>query len=135
MNMISRDDRKRERGLKKFFHSFSYPIKGLKYAYRNEQNVVVDVGVALLVILAGFIFNVSGTEWALIMLTIGLVLALELVNTALEAVVDLVTEDYHPLAKVAKDTSAAAVFVFSIAAAVVGLIIFVPKIIGLFKGV
>ena len=135
MNMISRDERKRERGLKKFFHSFSYPIKGLKYAYRNEQNVVVDVGVALLVILAGFIFNVSGTEWALIMLTIGLVLALELVNTALEAVVDLVTEDYHPLAKVAKDTSAAAVFVFSIAAAVVGLIIFVPKIIGLFKGV
>ena len=135
MNMISRDERKRQRGLKKFFHSFTYPIKGLKYAYRNEQNVVVDVGIALIVILAGFIFNVSVTEWALLALTIGLVIALELVNTALEAVVDLVTEEYHPLAKVAKDTSAAAVFVFSIAAAIVGLIIFVPKIIDLFKGV
>jgi diacylglycerol kinase len=96
--MISRDERKRQRGLKKFFHSFTYPISGLKFAYRNEQNIVVDVGIALLVILAGFIFNVSVTEWALLMLTIGLVLSLELVNTAIEAVVDLVTEDYHPLA-------------------------------------
>ena len=135
MNMISRDERKRQRGLKKFFHSFTYPIKGLKYAYRNEQNIVVDVGIALIVILAGFIFNVSVSEWALLALTIGLVIALELVNTSIEAVVDLVTEEYHPLAKVAKDTSAAAVFVFSIAAALVGLIIFVPKIIDLFKGV
>ena len=135
MNMISRDERKRQRGLKKFFHSFTYPIKGLKYAYRNEQNIVVDVGIALIVILAGFIFNVSVSEWALLALTIGLVIALELVNTSIEAVVDLVTEEYHPLAKVAKDTSAAAVFVFSIAAALVGLIIFVPKIIDLLKGV
>ena len=135
MNMISRDERKKQKGIKKFLLSFTYPIKGLKYAYRNEQNIVVDVGIALIVILAGFIFNVSVSEWALLALTIGLVIALELVNTSIEAVVDLVTEEYHPLAKVAKDTSAAAVFVFSIAAALVGLIIFVPKIIDLLKGV
>ena len=132
MNMISRDERKRQRGLKKFFHSFTYPIKGLKYAYRNEQNIVVDVGIALIVILAGFIFNVSVSEWALLALTIGLVIALELVNTSIEAVVDLVTEEYHPLAKVAKDTSAAAVFVFAIVAVIIGLIIFLPKVISLF---
>ena len=131
MNMISRDERKRQKGLKKFFHSFTYPIKGLKYAYRNEQNIVVDVGIALIVILAGFIFNVSVSEWALLALTIGLVISCELINTA----IDLITEEYHPLAKVAKDTSAAAVFVFSIAAALVGFIIFVPKIIDLLKGV
>ena len=64
--------------------------------------------------------------------TIGAVIALELINTAIEAVVDLVTEEYHPLAKVAKDTSAAAVFVFAIIAIIVGIIIFLPKIIGLF---
>ena len=128
MNMISRDERKKQKGIKKFLNSFTYPIKGLKYAYRNEQNVVVDIGVALLVVIAGFIFKVSVTEWALLALTIGLVIAFELVNTAIEAVVDLVTEDYHPLAKVAKDTSAAAVFVFAMAAIVVGIIIFLPKL-------
>ena len=128
MNMISRDERKRQKGLKKFFHSFTYPIKGLRYAYRNEQNLVVDVGMAILVVIAGFIFKVSVTEWALLALTIGLVISCELINTAIEAVVDLVTEEYHPLAKVAKDTSAAAVFIFAIVAVIVGIIIFGPKL-------
>ena len=132
MNMISRDERKKQKGLKKLLNSFTYPIKGLKYAYRNEQNLAVDVGIAALVIIFGFIFNVSKFEWAILILTIGLVLAFELVNTAIEATVDLVTEEYHPLAKVAKDTSAAAVFVFAIVAAIVGLIIFLPKFISLF---
>ena len=53
MSMISRDERKQQKGLKKLINSFSYPIKGLKYAYRNEQNLAVDVGIALFVILAG----------------------------------------------------------------------------------
>ena len=131
MNMISRDERKRQKGFKKFFHSFTYPIKGLKYAYRNEQNVAVDVGIALLVIVFSFIFKVSLIEAAILALTIGLVIAFELINTAIEATVDLVTENYHPLAKVAKDTSAAAVFVFAISAAIVGIIIFLPKVIDL----
>ena len=131
MNMISRDERKQQKGLKKLLHSFKYPISGLKYAYRNEQNLAVDVGIALLVIVFSFIFQVSLIEAAILALTIGLVLAFELVNTAIEAVVDLITEDYHPLAKVAKDTSAAAVLVFAIAAVVVGLIIFLPKVIDL----
>ncbi len=131
MNMISRDERKRQKGLKKFFHSFTYPIKGLRYAYRNEQNLAVDVGIALLVIIAGFIFDVSVSEWAILLLTIGLVISCELINTAIEAVVDLVTEEYHPLAKVAKDTSAAAVFIFAIIAVIVGLIIFLPKLLAI----
>ena len=132
MNMISRDERKKQKGIKKFLNSFTYPIKGLKYAYKNEQNLVVDVGIALIVIILGFIFRVNKVEWAILFLTIGLVISCELVNTAIEAVVDLVTQDYHPLAKVAKDTSAAAVFVFAIIAVIVGLIIFLPKVIDLF---
>ena len=131
MNMISRDERKRQKGFKKFFHSFTYPIRGLKYAYRNEQNLAVDLGIALIVIIASFIFKVSLIEASILAITIGLVLALELINTAIEATVDLVTEEYHPLAKVAKDASAAAVFVFAIAAVIVGLIIFLPKIINI----
>ncbi len=132
MNMISRDERKQQKGIKKFLNSFTYPIKGLRYAYKNEQNLAVDVGIALLVLIASFIFKVSKTEFALLILTIGLVISLELVNTAIEATVDLVTQEYHPLAKVAKDTSAAAVLVFSIVAVIIGLVIFIPKIIGLF---
>ena len=132
MNMISRDERKRQKGIKKFLLSFTYPIKGLRYAYRNEQNLAVDVGVALLVTIAGFIFKLNLVEWAILALTIGLVISCELINTAIEAVVDLVTEDYHPLAKVAKDTAAAAVFVFAIVAIIVGLIIFLPKVTALF---
>ncbi len=132
MNMISRDERKAQKGIKKFFHSFTYPIKGLKYAYRNEQNLAFDVGMALVVSIAAFIFKLKGIEWAILMLTIGLVISCELINTAIEAVVDLVTEEYHPLAKVAKDTAAAAVFVFAIIAIIVGLIIFGPKVEALF---
>ena len=133
MNMISRDERKHQKGIKKFLLSFTYPIKGLRYAYRNEQNLAVDVGVALLVTIAGFIFKLNLVEWAILALTIGLVISCELINTAIEAVVDLITEEYHPLAKVAKDTSASAVFIFAIVAVVVGLIIFLPKIIMLFR--
>ena len=132
MSMISRDERKKQKGMKKFINSFSYPIKGLRYAYKNEQNLAVDVGIALLVVIFGFLFRINKYEWAILVLTIGLVISCELINTAIEAVVDLVTEEYHPLAKVAKDTSAAAVLVFALGAIVVGLIIFVPKIIGLF---
>lgn len=132
MNMISRDERKRQKGIKKFLLSFTYPVKGLKYAYRNEQNLAVDVGISLLVLIAGFIFQLEAYEWVIIAMTIGVVIAGELINTAIEAVVDLVTEEYHPLAKVAKDTSAAAVFILAIMAVVVGIIIFLPKLIGLF---
>ena len=83
MNMISRDERKREKGLKKFINSFSYPVKGLKYAYRNEQNLAVDVGIALIVVIFGFIFKVNKYEWAILALTIGLVISCELINTAI----------------------------------------------------
>lgn len=132
MNMISRDERKKQKGLKKFVNSFTYPIKGLKYAYRNEQNLAVDVGISLLVLIAGVIFKLEKSEWLVVIFTIGVVISLELVNTAIEAVVDLVTEEYHPLAKVAKDTSAAAVFVIAVIAAIVGIVIFLPKVISLF---
>jgi len=131
MNMISRDERKKQKGIKKFLNSFTYPIKGLQYAYRNEQNLAFDVGMALVAVFFGFIFRISKYEWAILVLTIGLVISCELINTAIEATVDLITEEYHPLAKVAKDTSAAAVFIFAIVAIIVGLIIFLPKVISL----
>lgn len=130
--MISRDERKSEKGIKKFINSFKYPISGLRYAYKNEQNLEVDIGIAVLVVILGFLFKISVSEWAILTITVGLVISFELINTALEAVVDLITDKYHPLAKVAKDTSAAAVLILAIVSIIEGLIIFLPKIISLF---
>ena len=83
--------------------------------------------VAALVVIAGVILGLSVTEWCICLGLFGMVMSLELVNTAVEAVVDLVTSERHPLAKIAKDTAAGAVLIAAIMAAIVGLIIFVPK--------
>ena len=82
----------------------------------------------VLVVLAGFFFEISKIEWCICLLLCGLIMALELVNTSVEAVVDLVTEKRKPLAKIAKDTAAGAVLIAALFSAVIGCIIFVPKI-------
>mgnify|MGYP000131484335 CR=1 FL=1 len=79
------------------------------------------------VVIVGFVFHITPVEWCICLTLFALVMALEMVNTAVEAVVDLVTEERHPLAKIAKDTAAGAVLIAAIMAAIVGLIIFVPK--------
>ena len=122
----------RDKGIKRTINSFKYAFNGLIDAYRTEQSVWIYIPVALLVILAGFLLKISTFEWLIIILILGIILSLELINTALEAVVDLATEKYHPLAKKAKDTVSAAVLVFAITAVIIGLIIFIPKISLLF---
>ena len=82
----------------------------------------------VLVVLAGFFFEISKIEWCICLLLCGLIMALELVNTSVEAAVDLVTEERKPLAKIAKDTAAGAVLIAALFSAVIGCIIFVPKI-------
>lgn len=122
----------RDKGIKRTINSFKYAFNGLIDAYRTEQSVWIYIPVSLLVILAGFLLKISTFEWLIIILILGIILSLELINTALEAVVDLATEKYHPLAKKAKDTVSAAVLVFAVASVIIGLIIFIPKIILLF---
>ena len=133
MIMIQNEGTGKKKSFKRFIQSFKYPISGLRYAYKNEQNLTFHLLMTLCVVIAGFVFKVTLIEWAILVLTIGLVIASELINTAFEAAVDLVTQEYHPLAKVCKDTAAAAVLVFSIAAVIVGLIIFIPHIIEFIK--
>ena len=87
---------------------------------------------AVLVVAFGFILRISITEWCICLVLFGLIMALELVNTAIEAVVDLVTQEYRPLAKAAKDTAAGAVLIASIMAAITGLIIFIPRLLAFF---
>lgn len=109
--------------------SFDYAFDGIFACIKKERNMKIHCCVALLVVLAGVFFKLSVTEWCICLILFGLVLALELVNTAVEAVVDLVTEEKKPLAGLAKDTAAGAVLIAAIMAAVAGLLIFVPKVL------
>ena len=133
MPTVSRDDLKKK-GLHRLVKSFTYAFDGLKYAFKYEQNILVHTLATILVIIAGIFFKISLTEWLVLALIIGLVIATELINTSIEATIDLVTKDVHPLAKIAKDTAAAAVLVFGLTAIVIGFIIFLPKILVLIGG-
>lgn len=131
MDSISRDEIKK-RGFKRFIRSFGYSLDGLKYAYKYEQSMTIHFLAVIIVVVAGITLNISLWEWLICLILFGLVMATELINTSIEATIDLVCPKIHPLAKVAKDTASAAVFVFSLVAAISGLIIFIPKIIELF---
>ncbi len=128
MPTVSRDELKKK-GINRLFKSFKYAFDGLKYAFKYEQNILVHTLATIVVIIAGIFFKIKPFEWLTLTLIIGLVIATELINTSIEATIDLVTKEVHPLAKVAKDTAAAAVLVFGLTAIVIGLIIFIPKII------
>jgi undecaprenol kinase len=111
----------------RFFRSFKFAAEGIKAALIKEQNVRFHFLAAIIVVIAAFFTGLSYTEWLLIILLIGGMIALEMVNSALERVVDLVTAEFHPLAKQAKDIAAGAVLVFALASAIIGLLIFIPK--------
>lgn len=122
----------KKRGIKRFINSFHYSWDGIKYAFKYEQSMFIHVLMTLLVVVCGIVLELNFQEWLLCIILIGLVIATELINTAIEAVVDLACPEIHQLAKTAKDTAAAAVFVFALTALLCGLFLFVPKIIALF---
>lgn len=107
---------------------FGYAGEGIKIAMAKERNLQIQVMVSIVVILFSLIIHVSLNDFIIVLLLIGLVLTIEMVNTAIECVVDLVTEEYHPLAKKAKDIAAGAVLLFSTFSVIIGLIIFVKTI-------
>lgn len=111
----------------KFFRSFGYAFAGIRRAVYKEQNTRLHILSAAFVLLAGILTGLSRTEWMIIILLIGGMIALELLNTAIERVVDLASPDFHPLARDAKDMAAGAVLVFAAASAIIGILIFVPK--------
>lgn len=108
----------------KFWSSFHYAFSGILYAARTQPNMRVHLVIAALVLLATLLLHLERAYVALIVMAIALVLALELLNTAVEAVVDLLTVVHHPLAKTAKDAAAGAVLVGTIGAAIVGYLAF-----------
>ncbi len=117
--------------LKKRLNSFRYAFAGIADMVRTQANVKIHLFATVLVIIAGCYFDLNRTEWCLVTLAFSSVLAAEAFNTALEYLTDLVSPGHHPLAGKAKDVAAGAVLLAAIGAAVVGLLVFLPKIMAL----
>jgi undecaprenol kinase len=112
--------------------SFSFAINGIRLAIKQERNIRIHLSVSIVVFVAGIAFSISTVQWLFVLFAIGGMIALELMNTAIERLVDLVTLEFHPLAKQAKDLAAGAVFCYAIMSVIIGIIIFGPYILRLF---
>ena len=115
--------------IKRLKKSFGYAFKGIDDVVSNEPNMKIHVSVAILVVIMAFLLKISMIEWIILVLLIGLVLAAEVINTTIENLVDMYIKDYNERAKVVKDTAAGTVLILAITSAIIGLMIFVPKII------
>ena len=115
----------------RFFRSFQFAVRGIVDLFRFENNAKFHLLAALTVVGAGFWFGLTTMEWVAVTTQVGLVMAAEGVNTAIEKLADRVTTDRDPLIRAAKDLSSGAVLIIGIMALVVGLLIFVPKVLNL----
>ncbi len=114
--------------LKKMVDSFNHAINGIINTVRTERNMKIHLVAAILVMIACFFFDISKVEFLILVVTISMVMAAEVVNTAIEAVVDMSTNYYHPLAKIAKNAAAGAVLITAINALIVGYVVFWDKL-------
>lgn len=115
--------------MRKFIRGFGYAFNGIWHAAATQLNFKVHLVAAVVAVLGGWALHISPDEWLWIILCIGLVLAAELFNTAIEFLTDLVSPEYNKKAGLVKDMSAGAVLVIAICALIIGLIIFVPKLL------
>lgn len=115
---------------KKMINSFKNAFNGMIVSFKQERNMKIHISIMFLVILLGIIFKIKTVEWIICIICFALVIGGELFNTAIEITVDIAMPNFNEKAKKAKDISAGAVLVLAIASAIIGFIIFVPKIIG-----
>ena len=116
---------------KNVISSFKYAFQGMFSALKTERNLKIHVTIMILVIIAGIVLKISKIEWIICFILFGLVIGGEMFNSAIETVVDIAMPDINPKAKFAKDAAAGAVLVFAIASAIIGFMIFGPKLIAL----
>ncbi len=110
------------------FASFRYAFEGIVHVLKTQPNARIHAAISIAVVLAGLWLGLDRVEWAILVVTMAVVWVAEFVNTAVEAAVDLATEEHHPLAKTAKDAAAGGVLAAAILAVVVGLLILGPPL-------
>ena len=115
--------------ISKRLKSFTFAFNGFKTLIREEHNSWIHIAVTICVVIAGFLLSISFIEWVAVVLCIGLVISFELINSAIENIADFVSPQKNETIRKVKDLSAAAVLIAAICSSIVGLIIFVPKII------
>jgi diacylglycerol kinase len=117
--------------MRKHHISFRHALEGLIVAFRTQPNFQVHLALSIFVLLLSIYFKVSNLDWLIIILTITLGLAIELLNTAIEFAVDLMTQEYKLYAKLAKDIAASAMFVYAVGSVLIAGVIFLPHILSL----
>jgi diacylglycerol kinase (ATP) len=111
--------------------SISYAFKGAYHLIANEASIKVQFAIGIIMTIVGFYFDLSTTEWIIQILVIALIMTIEGINTAIEEIADFIHPEFHKKIGLIKDISAGAVFIFAIAAVIIGLIIYLPKIISI----
>ena len=120
--------------IQRYSKSFKHALDGLFYALKYEHNMIIILICFIIAVILGFIFKIKVFEWLFILIVSGCIATCEMINTSIEAIVDLITLKEHPLAKIAKDTASSASLILCLTALIGGLIIFLPKILVLFGG-
>ncbi len=113
---------------KKIINSFKYAIEGIIASFKSERNMKIHVLATIIVVILGLILKINIVEWCFCIISIVLVISAELLNTAIENIVDMISPEKNEKAKLIKDISAGAVLVLAIGAFIIGMIIFIPKI-------
>ena len=129
---IEEDLKKRNLTPTSVFQTIKNSLNGIKCYAKDGKSILLYVFGVILEILMGIVYKINGLEWILIICILGIILAVELINTAIEATCDAITKEYNPLIKIAKDCGSASTFVIFGVAIILNLIIFIPKIIALF---
>jgi diacylglycerol kinase len=111
--------------------SFGFAFNGLKILIKEEHNSRIHIFATFCVLIAGFFLKLSATEWIAVAFAIGFVIAMEIINSAIENIADFVSPEKHYIIKKIKDLAAAAVLISAITAIIIGLIVFLPKILAL----
>ncbi len=118
---------------KKFYKSVSYAVEGIRYAFHSDQNLIIHCFMALFVILMSLALRVTPFEMGILGVTILVVISAEMVNSAIEKMVDLITKEHRAEAKIAKDVSAGMVLLTAIGSAIIGVLIFAPYLLRFFR--
>lgn len=109
--------------------SFQFAFYGIWHTLKTQRNAQIHITIALIIFILGLTLNLTLTDWAILALTMGFVMAAEMVNTAAESAMDIITTDFNPYVKIVKDVAAGAVLVAAITAVVVGVLILGPPLL------
>lgn len=120
--------------IERYWKSFCHAIDGIIYCIKYEHNMIIIMLSAILVTILGFVFKITTSEWLFVITMIGAISACEMINSSIEALVDLTTQEINPLAKISKDTASSASLILCIISLIGGLIIFIPKITEIIGG-